>query len=263
MELQFENLKKSKPINYLKREHIVLTKELKEKVEKKVLEVLKRAKAIWGVDIPMPTMHFDLKRGTCGMYKHSSQMPGTEYHGKVPKVNILRWHPIFLVENESDYIEETVPHEVAHMIVAWIWKGIPKNKQQKKLMPHGDEWREVMIKLGRGPNGPKTWNKIVKHYYNPSSLDIPPKKKYGPRKMGGKNVGNIMALIGKLGPDELSALIIRLGLEGLAKNPPEVQAEVDALTEHLYNTREYLPLRKGTYSSAGWALKVINTLEAK
>lgn len=250
--------KAPKPVRYLKREQILLTKELKERVEKKILETLKRVKALYQVDIPMPTIHYDLKRLVAGQARHWKN-PQDPYG--VPIKTVLRFHPVFLVENTEDYIRETVPHEVAHIAVAYVWKGKPKNPKNKKVISHGEEWREMMVKLGVGPKGEQSWTDIIKSFYNPSSLDIPPKKKYGPRKVGGKQVGDIMARIKRLTPEEIAALLARLGIEGVSKNSPEVQAEIDELDMHLTNTREYRPLRKGTLSVAGHALNAIKSLE--
>jgi len=42
-------------------------------------------------------------------------------------------------ENLSEYLEQVIPHEVAHYITRAMWGGAPS--------PHGPEWRSVMRKV--------------------------------------------------------------------------------------------------------------------
>lgn len=47
----------------------------------------------------------------------------------------LRFNPVLLADNEAEFMEEIVPHEVAHLI-AFACFG--------KVKPHGSEWRHIM-----------------------------------------------------------------------------------------------------------------------
>lgn len=47
----------------------------------------------------------------------------------------LRFNPILLADNEAEFMNEIVPHEVAHL-VAFACYG--------KVKPHGREWQHIM-----------------------------------------------------------------------------------------------------------------------
>lgn len=260
--------RQKKPVVFLKREHIVLTKELKAKVEARVKETIELAEKIWGFKLPMPDIRYDLKSRVAGM--------------AYPAWNRLRFHPIFLVENERDYLTETVPHEVAHLLVPHIGPKIraamikagklPKAVADKKFMSHGNEWQAIMLGLKRGPRKDQTWKDVIKHVYNPSSIDMPVRKKHGPRQPGGRKVGEILLRIKGLNEEELEALRQRLGAGfeiklGEKERPPTPQ-EIQAAKEH----HELMQLLRGEYnhwrphdvaSYAGWANNVITHLEVR
>lgn len=240
---------------FLKREAIVLTKELKEEVNDRVMECLGAAKRIWGVTIEMPEIRFDIKTHLGGM--------------AIPVMRRLRFNPIFLVENPQDYIRETVGHEVAHLIVPHVYKK-PIDPEQTKIMSHGKEWRVIMEGLGIGPKEGETWKDINKHVYDVSSIEIAPKKKHGPRKPGGRKVGEIMMRIDALSDEEREALSTRLGMavnksqssadRPLTKQELLAQKEGDALHSLLVN--EFADISQhNTVSLAGWASCAIKSLQ--
>ncbi|PHM31051.1 SprT family zinc-dependent metalloprotease [Xenorhabdus innexi] len=47
----------------------------------------------------------------------------------------IRLNPILLIENEQSFIDEVIPHELAHLLVY---------HQFGKVAPHGKEWRYIM-----------------------------------------------------------------------------------------------------------------------
>lgn len=47
----------------------------------------------------------------------------------------IRLNPIFLLENQQAFIDEVIPHELAHLLV---WKKFGR------VAPHGKEWRWMM-----------------------------------------------------------------------------------------------------------------------
>lgn len=47
----------------------------------------------------------------------------------------IRLNPVLLLENKQQFIDEVVPHELAHLLV---WK------QFGKVAPHGKEWKWMM-----------------------------------------------------------------------------------------------------------------------
>ena len=245
-------------IQFIPREQILLTKELKKKVEKKVLECNALAKKLWGIEVDMPEIRYDLKRLVAGMAQSRRTPEGF--------VHRLRVHPVFLVENEKDYIQETIPHEMAHIYCAVLHPSTPT----RRVESHGKEWKEIMVRLGVGPKPGQDWKRVIKSFYNPASLDIPPKRSYGPRKPGGRKVGDILALIKKLNKEEIKALELRLGISikdidgAQVTPPPKKPTKQELLAEKEYNEllaelqSEHFDQRPAKAVSVyGWALAVI------
>jgi SprT protein len=110
---------------------ITVPNELIAKVEDKVLETFIKAEAIWQRQLELPRLQFDL-RGTCA---------GRAYYRDYQ----IRLNPVLLFENQTDFIEQTVPHEVAHLLTSTLHTG------PARVMPHGPEWKSVMLALGLKP----------------------------------------------------------------------------------------------------------------
>ena len=110
---------------------------------------------------------------------------------------------------------------------------------------------------------------MIKHVYNPSSIDMPIRKKTGPRKPGGRKVGEIILKIKGLKPEELEALKARLGFEikeAEEQRPPTPQEIQAAKEQHQLAgllRSEYAHLRPHDAASyAGWATHVITNLRS-
>ncbi|MGY3902218.1 SprT family zinc-dependent metalloprotease [Aeromonas lusitana] len=53
----------------------------------------------------------------------------------------LRFNPALYQANQQAFMEEVVPHEVAHLLVYALWgEGRGKNR----VLPHGRQWQSVM-----------------------------------------------------------------------------------------------------------------------
>lgn len=50
--------------------------------------------------------------------------------------NLLRFNPRLYAENREDFLLQTVPHEVAHLIAHQVFGG--------RIQPHGSEWQSIM-----------------------------------------------------------------------------------------------------------------------
>lgn len=112
--------------------------ELQVQVNQKVNECLAKLEMHYGRTFPRPVNRFDL---------HSSRKIGEAHAGK----NKLRWNPACLIGNPKAYLNEVVPHEVAHL-VAYYLNG---NRQLTKYKggrivsdAHGPKWKSVMRVLG-------------------------------------------------------------------------------------------------------------------
>ncbi|KXO13969.1 Protein sprT [Moritella sp. JT01] len=73
---------------------------------------------------PRPQIHFNQRGKAAG----SARL----------QINELRFNPILLQENQQHFIANTVPHEVAHLLVYQIYG---------RTKPHGEEWRQVMNQI--------------------------------------------------------------------------------------------------------------------
>lgn len=86
-----------------------------------------------GIPVPDVELHFDLRGTHAGL---AQCRPGA--------VPVVRLNPVLMAEND-DFIEETVPHEIAHVGV-FYWLGRPARR------PHGREWLRLMHLLGAEPS---------------------------------------------------------------------------------------------------------------
>lgn len=73
---------------------------VKERVAKKVNECVNKSNLHFGRTYPVPPIHYDV-RGTTGGYHQDGE---------------VHYNPTLLMENVDQYLERTVPHEVAHHI---------------------------------------------------------------------------------------------------------------------------------------------------
>ena len=108
---------------------ITVPNELIAKVEDKVLETYIKAEAIWQRQFELPHLQFDI-RGTCA---------GRAYYRDYQ----IRLNPVLLLENQDNFIEQTIPHEIGHLITSRLHGFCVK--------PHGREWKSVMLAMGLRP----------------------------------------------------------------------------------------------------------------
>lgn len=121
--------------------------ELKNRVESKVKECVGKAQARFGTDkvSKIPEIRFNTKGKTAGW---------ACWNNGDPYIDI---NPILLNENMERVINQTVPHEVAHVIVYEVWN--PQvvvnryiHRRQRTIKPHGKEWGYVMRLFGIEPD---------------------------------------------------------------------------------------------------------------
>lgn len=54
----------------------------------------------------------------------------------IPSRNLLRFNQYMYQHNRDDFLRQTVPHEVAHLLVYQLYGG--------SVRPHGQQWQRIM-----------------------------------------------------------------------------------------------------------------------
>lgn len=100
----------------------VLSAKLKNRIAEKVQECMIRAERYFQIKLNMPTYNF----------RQRGRSAGTAYLQR----NEMRFNLFMLTQDTERFIEEVVPHEVAHIVVHQVFGS--------KVRPHGKEWVAVM-----------------------------------------------------------------------------------------------------------------------
>lgn len=98
---------------------------LQERVRQQVEQRMAEAERHFGRRLPRPDIRFDLTGKTAGQAERSGAF--------------VRFNMVLLRENTEDFLRRTVPHEVAHVVVARV--------HGPGTRPHGPEWKNVMAEL--------------------------------------------------------------------------------------------------------------------
>jgi SprT protein len=104
----------------------MLTKELTERLETKLLETYEKAQKVFNRTFELPSIHW----GDMG------RIAGKAFLLK----NAIKFSPTLYAQNVETFLNRTCPHEVAHLVTKAVY---PNAKQA-----HGPEWRRVMQLLG-------------------------------------------------------------------------------------------------------------------
>ncbi len=88
---------------------------------------LQRLNHSLGRDDPLPRLRFDLRGRSAGQARLQEWS--------------IRLNPTLLHQHGAEFIRDTVPHELAHLIAFAEFGG--------RIRPHGQEWRHLMQLLGR------------------------------------------------------------------------------------------------------------------
>lgn len=105
----------------------------------RIAHAVELGNTVWGrgrPPMPMPTCSFDIRGQVAGMACMSKKEDSREgWH--------VRLNAELLLGYPDAVLKETIPHEVAHLLVAhYFGKGVA---------PHGSEWQRVMRSLGKEP----------------------------------------------------------------------------------------------------------------
>ena len=91
-----------------------------------------RSERLFQTSLQYLPVSFDLKGRCAGMYRIKNG------------VKLIRFNPWIFSLHYQQNLYDTVPHEVAHYVVETLFGT-------RGIKPHGEEWRNVMISLGREP----------------------------------------------------------------------------------------------------------------
>lgn len=121
-----------------------VTAAIKARVEKKLKDGIALAEKKYNQTFAMPKVTYDLRGRTAGT------------------ANYNRWHirlnAVLLMENVEDFLERTVPHELAHLITDRVYPEAHHNRglqflstgrvKRGKRDVHGAKWQSVCLVLG-------------------------------------------------------------------------------------------------------------------
>ena len=118
-------LERAKP----SKQDIVLRKRVEQKIRDCVQKLMLRRIMNLDVLFVMPEIRYTVKGVVAGFaFCHS---------------NMINFNWQLLKNNADEFIEQTVPHELAHILVFELFAG--------KRKPHGMEWRGIMRGMGAIP----------------------------------------------------------------------------------------------------------------
>ena len=98
-------------------------------VMEKLGELRTKAENLYGIDI-RPEVLFNLRGQAAGQANY--------------RATRIRFNQELLRKYKAEFINQTVPHEFAHLIAY--------QKFGRRIKPHGKEWKSVMIELGASPS---------------------------------------------------------------------------------------------------------------
>lgn len=107
-------------------------KQLRQLTEQRVQDLLATARHQLGLRASRPEIRFDLRGQSAGQARF-------EAHGG----GLIRFNPWLLLRHGEEFIEQTVPHEIAHWLIFCLYG--------RKARPHGAEWRQLMVLFGVEP----------------------------------------------------------------------------------------------------------------
>jgi SprT protein len=119
-------------------EKLYVSQIVRNKVDTVIQDCIFMAEKMFGVGVKVPEVRYDLVGKAAGQAIYR-RIGGSAY--------VIRINPILLNENEEYVINQTIPHEMAHIVVYQFYhaRGIDVNG-------HGKEWKRVMRHFGLEPN---------------------------------------------------------------------------------------------------------------
>lgn len=116
-----------------------LTQEQRTEAVRRVEHFVEKANALYGKQMPVPVVHFDLKGTTAGQaFSHHR----------------IRLNEGLMVDHWDDFINDTIPHEVAHCVVNFVFGAEVRltRRGKRQRISHGEKWKSVMRAFGVDAN---------------------------------------------------------------------------------------------------------------
>lgn len=115
----------------------MLTQADKKQIVDKVHACVALVEKKYNITFKKPLITFNV-RGTCG---------GKAYYNEW-KVD---FNATLAKDNLQTYLDDVVPHEVAHLATKIIYPEALQRRMGQKRRPHGPEWASIMVALGADP----------------------------------------------------------------------------------------------------------------
>lgn len=101
-------------------------------IERQVTHYITIANHYFDIAMPMPKICFNQRGKVAG----SAWLQKWE----------IRFNPVLMQDNLSEFLHQVVPHEVAHLIVFHLYQN-----SRNKPKPHGKEWKFIMQQVFSRP----------------------------------------------------------------------------------------------------------------
>lgn len=99
-----------------------------------VHDLIDKANRMYGLSMAYPTIRYTLSGTTAGKAYYKEWM--------------VNFQPVLMVENWQDFLDETIAHEVSHL-VCHARHGIIRQGRNRSI--HGYAWKQIMRDLGYNP----------------------------------------------------------------------------------------------------------------
>lgn len=148
---------------------------LVELAHKKVDECYEKARSVLKRDFERCKLEFGLT-GKCA---------GKAY----PHKNLIRLHSEFLARNLKDMLEDTIPHEIAHLLTRKLYGSLRTRLVQgrpvrERVLPHGKEWQAIMLAVfGLTPTRCHNYAMTIESAENAHGYVRVPANKYTGRRL--------------------------------------------------------------------------------